>query len=67
MKESHRTTHWVTLENASRASDAKIWDNTGRITPVYHENPEYALESAQKWAEFLGVEVEQESGHGESK
>lgn len=67
MKESHRTTHWVTLENASRASDAKIWDSKGRITPVYHKNPEYALESAQKWAEFLGVEVEQENVSGEPK
>jgi hypothetical protein len=63
MRESHRTTHWVTLDNASRPCDAKIWDKEGRITPSFHLNPDHANESAEKWAKFLGVDfVKEDAG-----
>ena len=57
MKESHRTTYWVVLERSDRPKDAKVYDSKGRITPFMHENKEYADSEAEKWAEFLGVQV----------
>lgn len=59
MTESHRETYWVVLENRNRQSDAKPWDSEGRITPMYSVHHENALESAMKWARFLGTEVVQ--------
>lgn len=56
MRESHRTTYWVTLDRGDRPKDAKPWDG-GRITPFMHENEEFANDEAEKWAEFLGVKV----------
>ncbi len=58
MRESHRITYWVMLENSRRPSDAPVFDSTGRICPSYSEVLEETLQEAQDWAAFLGVEVE---------
>lgn len=58
MQESHRITYWAQLESTQRPANADIFDSTGRISPFYSEVLEEALEEAQSWAEFLGVEVE---------
>jgi len=57
MVESHRITWWVALYRGDRSEDAKIWDDNGRITPYYTEIKSQADETAEDWAEFLGVEV----------
>jgi hypothetical protein len=56
MRESHRLTYWVTIDNlATRPADATIFNDEGRMQPYYSEIEEQAVHTAAEWARFLGV------------
>lgn len=55
MVESHRETYWVCLDRGDRPLDAKPWDD-GRITPYTSMYVDRANDTAEEYAEFLGVE-----------
>ena len=58
MIESHRHTYWVILEHNGRPKDAKPWDKTGYITPYMSEHLDRAQYTAQEWADFFQVPVD---------